>query len=71
MSSINRRFVLVRTDEHGTRVAVAIALTAALAKERLRDILKSQNKPHHQAYDILEYELGHFSEFCDQEHIRR
>lgn len=71
MSSINRRFVLVRTDEHGTRVAVAIALTAALAEARLRDILKTQNEPHHQTYDILEYELGHFTEFCDQEHIRR
>ena len=68
-NTINRRFVLIRIDEHGNRYLVQRAITRTEATEALARLLNRQTKPHHQTYDIMGYEVGSFSQFLASENI--
>ncbi len=68
-SQINTRYVLIRTDEHGTKYLIERMVTRLEAEQVLAQILGKHIKPHHQSYNIVAYEIGHLSELLAREHI--
>lgn len=65
-----KRYLVIRTDEHGTKYLIAKVLSAKEAADDLQVILDQQLKPHHQTYDVIEYEVGSLKEVLDREGIR-
>lgn len=69
--SIGKRYLALRIDEHGTKYLIRTALTFSEAQSTIDQILKNQEKAHHQTYDIVEYEVGSLSETLQRHEILR
>ena len=68
---IDRRYMIIRIDEHGTKYLVATVLSELEASRAVESIVKKQHKPHHQTYAVRPYVLGTLAETCEKEGIIR
>jgi len=69
--AINRRYMIIRIDEHGTKYLVTTVLSELEASHAVGSMVKKQLKPHHQTYDVQAYLLGTLAETCEKEGIIR